>query len=252
MSNKCKRFSMHGMRSKAIIGPLNRWQDVIQLMAKKQKKSKRHQVGNAGRTAPAAATAIIRRKPEIPAFWIAVIIPIICLVGAWTYPPVATPMELKSYASQIYLSGLLFSGSGCKENRPTFTLTFSPVRISFGILFLFGTLSLIWAANPDFWVYKWNKWYAASQFFSWATRLLKQKRIDTCNLTIAGGLIVALIGIAQYLFGFNCIPQTSLPSSTFGNGNMAGRLWYYSLLPLYFIFKEKMSTNKLWFYAFSP
>ena len=24
-----------------------------------------------------------------------VIIPIICLVGAWTYPPVATPMELK-------------------------------------------------------------------------------------------------------------------------------------------------------------
>ena len=147
------------------MAPLNRWQDVIQLMAKKQKKSKRHQVGNAGRTAPAAATAIIRRRPEIPAFWIAVIIPIICLVGAWTYPPVATPMELKSYASQIYLSGLLLFWFWLQRKQPTFTLTFSPVRISLWILFLFGTLSLIWAANPDFWVYKWNKWYAAFAIF---------------------------------------------------------------------------------------
>ncbi len=231
-----------------------RRQDVIQLMAKKQKKSKRHNVGNSGRTTPAAASVIVRRKPEIPAFWIAVIIPIICLVGAWTYPPVATPMELKSYASQIYLSGLLLFWFWLQRKQPTFTLTFSPVRISLWILFLFGTLSLIWAANPDFWVYKWNKWYAAFAIFLLGYQITQtEKSLDTIvSLTIAGGLIVAFIGIAQYLFGFTLLPQTSFPSSTFGNGNMAGQVMVLTApLPLYFIFKEKISTNKLWFYALS-
>lgn len=254
MSNNCKRFSMRGMRSKAIITPTIRWRDVIQLMAKKQKKSKRHHIGNAGRTAPAAATAIIRRRPEIPAFWIAIIIPIICLVGAWTYPPAATPMELKSYASQIYLSGLLFLWFWLQRKQPTFTLTFSPVRLSLVILFLFGTLSLIWAANPDFWVYKWNKWYAALSIFILGYQVTQtEKNLDTIvKLTIVGGLIVATIGIAQHLFGLELIPQTSRPSSTFGNGNMAGQVMVLTaLLPLHFIFKEKLSTNKAWFYAFS-
>ena len=100
------------------------------------------------------------KRLEIPAFWVAVIIPVICLVGAWTYPPVATPMELKSYTSQIYLSGLLLIWFWMHRDKPAFSLTFSPVRVAFLLLFIAGTLSLLWAANPHFWVYKWNKWFA--------------------------------------------------------------------------------------------
>jgi len=80
-----------------------------------------------------------------------------------------------------------------------------------------------------------------------------EKNIDTViNLAILGGLITACIGISQYLFNFNGIPQTSPPSSTFGNGNMAGQLMVLTaFLPLYFLFKEKLSSPKGWYYAFA-
>lgn len=200
----------------------------------------------------ASSQPIITKKPVIPAFWVAVIIPVICLVGAWTYPPVATPMELKSYTSQIYLSGLLLLWLWLQRNNKTAILEFSPGRIAFGLLFVAGTLSLLWAENPHFWVYKWNKWYAGFVMFILALQILQnEKNLDTViNLSILGGLITAAIGIGQYLFNIQVVPQTSFPSSTFGNGNMAGQVMVLTgLLPLYFLAKEKLSTSKTWFYA---
>ena len=225
-------------------------------MAKKQKKRKGNSVNrNLGASQPTTSPAVaVRKKPEIPAFWIAVIIPVICFVGAWTYPPVATPMELKSYTSQIYLSGLLFFWLWMLRKQKTTILTFSPARIAFGLLFLVGTLSLLWASNPDFWVYKWNKWYAGFAIFLLGLQITQnEKNLDkVANLIVLGGLIVALIGIAQNLFGFDGVPQTSFPSSTFGNGNMAGQVMVLTaLLPLYFLFKKNLTTGKIWFYAFS-
>ena len=78
-----------------------------------------------------------------------------------------------------------------------------------------------------------------------------EKNLSTViHLTILGGLITAAIGIAQYLFNINVVPQTSFPSSTFGNGNMAGQVMVLiAVLPLYFLFKEKQTTGKIWFYA---
>lgn len=210
---------------------------------------------------PAEATSRPAPKPvfhdrtlEIPAFWIAVIIPVICFVGAWTYPPVATPMELKSYTSQIYLSGLLLFWFWMHRDRQTFTLTFSPVRVAFLLLFIAGTLSLLWAVNPHFWVYKWNKWFAGMVMFLLGLHITQnEKNLDTVvNLVIVGGLIVAIIGISQYLFGFDGIPQTAFPSSTFGNGNMAGQVMVLTVgLPLYFLFKKDITTRQAWYYALS-
>ncbi|MDG2175098.1 MAG: O-antigen ligase family protein [Gammaproteobacteria bacterium] len=233
-------------------------------MGKKHRKKKNRQSGQSG-AAPAPSTSrttpktahlstpkIAIKKPVIPAFWIAVIIPVICLVGAWSYPPVATPMELKSYTSQIYLSGLLLLWLWLQRNNKTAILIFSPGRIAFGLLFLAGTLSLLWAANPDFWVYKWNKWYAGFVMFLLGVQIIQnEKNLSTViHLSILGGLITAAIGIAQYLFNVNVVPQTSFPSSTFGNGNMAGQVMVLTgLLPLYFLFKEKQTKGKTWFYA---
>jgi O-antigen ligase len=225
-------------------------------MAKKQKKRKgSSRNGSLGvATQTVTSTVAVRKNPEIPVFWIAVIIPIICLVGAWTYPPVATPMELKSYASQIYLSALLLIWFWMLRKQPMVTLTFSPGRIAFGLLFIVGTLSILWASNPDFWVYKWNKWYAGFAIFLLGLQISQnEKNLDkVVNLIVLGGLSVALIGIAQNLFGFDGVPQTSFPSSTFGNGNMAGQVMVLTaLLPLYFLFKKNLTTGKIWFYAFS-
>jgi len=223
-------------------------------MGKKSKQKKQRQEGHIERKVSGSSSSVVYRKPEIPAFWIAIIIPVICLVGAWTFPPVATPMELKSYWSQIYLSGLLFFTLWFNRHRTLNSLSFSPARACLGMLFIVGTLSLVWAVNPDFWVYKWNKWYAALVMFLLGIQITQnEKNFDTVvNLALLGGLITACIGIAQYLFGFNLIPQTSFPSSTFGNGNMAGQVMVLTmLLPLYFLFKENLTTGKTWFYALS-
>ncbi len=163
-------------------------------------------------------------------------------------------MELKSYASQIYVSGLLLLWFWLQKKQPDVTLTFSPARICFGLLFVAGTLSILWANNPDFWVYKWNKWYVGFAMFLLGINISQtEKNIDTViNLAILGGLITACIGISQYLFNFNGIPQTSPPSSTFGNGNMAGQVMVLTaFLPLYFLFKEKLSSPRGWYYAFA-
>jgi len=223
-------------------------------MAKKQKKRNTRQKSSPAHQSTGGRAAVISNKPVIPAFWIAVIIPVICFVGAWSFPPVATPMELKSYASQIYLSGLLFLWLWLQRKRLVAELTFSPARICFGLLFLAGTLSLLWASNSDFWVYKWNKWYAGFIMFLLGLQILQnEKNLDTViNLAIIGGLITALIGIAQYLFGFNGVPQTSFPSSTFGNGNMAGQVMVLTAwLPLYFLFKDRLTKAQTWYYALS-
>lgn len=223
-------------------------------MAKKNKKNRNKNTNTSGSGNSAVASAIVRRKPEIPVFWIALTIPLICVVGAWTFPPVATPMELKSYASQIYVSGLLLLWLWMQKKQSDLSLTFSPARICFGLLFLAGTLSILWAHNPDFWVYKWNKWYVGFAMFLFGVNISQnEKNLDTIiNMAILGGLITALIGIAQYLFNYNGIPQTSPPSSTFGNGNMAGQVMVLTIpLPLYFLFKERLTSGKAWYYAFA-
>ena len=80
-----------------------------------------------------------------------------------------------------------------------------------------------------------------------------EKNLSTViHLSILGALITATIGIAQYLFNVNVVPQTSFPSSTFGNGNMAGQVMVLTgLLPLYFLFQEKQTKGRSWFYALS-
>jgi len=50
----------------------------------------------AANPSPAVSVSDINSaRTEIPALWIAISIPLVCAVGAWTTTAVATPMELK-------------------------------------------------------------------------------------------------------------------------------------------------------------
>ena len=223
-------------------------------MAGKNRRKKSKSRAAAGTRPVAPASVPDRNTAGIPTFWVAGIIPVICLVGAWTFPPLATPMELKSYTSQIYLSGLLLLWYYLQRNRQWVSLTFSPARVCFGLLFLAGTLSLLWASNPHFWVYKWNKWFAGFVMFLLGLQITQnEKNLDTVvRLVVIGGVATALIGIAQYLFGFDLIPQSEFPSSTFGNKNTAAQvIVLVALLPFYFLFKDRISTGRSWLYAVS-
>lgn len=202
----------------------------------------------------------VNRKPPLPGgslpdflVWpVLLVIPLICLVGAWTTPPVATPDELKAAVSQILLSLLLLVYFWRRRREQESVLHFSPPVYAFTALFLLGTLSLVWSVNPEFWFYKWSRWYAAFIIFLFGLQL----RQSTLNLDrvfqacLLAGVITAVVGISQQLFGMSFIPQSAFPASTFGNGNVAGEIMIFTFpLGLYFLCKPDLSRREAWLYA---
>lgn len=190
--------------------------------------------------------------PDFLVWPVLLVLPLMCLVAAWTTPPLATPDELKSATSQVLLTALLLVLFWRQRAQPKTVLTFSPTVLAFAALFLLGTLSVLWAANPAFWFYKWSRWYAGFVMFLFGLQL----RQNTVNLDrfitacLAAGVITAVVGSAQQLFGFSLIPQTAFPASTFGNGNVAGEVMIYTApLGLYFLFKPDLSRRTTWLTA---
>lgn len=199
------------------------------------------------------------RKPVLPGgnlpdflVWpVLAIIPLMCLVGSWSTPPVATPDELKSATSQVLLTALLLMYYWHIRKQP-YKLHLSAPTWAFAALFLLGTASVFWSVNPDFWFYKWSRWFAGCVMFLFALQI----RQNTANLDrvfnacLAAGVITAVVGILQQLFFFSVIPQTAFPASTFGNGNVAGEVMIFTFpLGLYFLCKPDLSRRATWVYA---
>lgn len=197
------------------------------------------------------------KKPSLPGgklpdhlVWpVLAVIPLACLVGAWTTPAVATPDELKAAVSQVLLTTLLLVMFWCLPRKGEIMLRFSPPTWAFAALFGLATVSLAWSVNPDFWFYKWSRWYAGFVMFLFGMQL----RQSTLNLDrvflacMAGGVFTAAVGSAQQLFNFAMIPQTAFPASTFGNGNVAGEVMIFTfLLGCYFLCKPELSPRATW------
>jgi len=187
--------------------------------------------------------------PDFLVWPIFLILPLICLIGAWTTPPLATPDELKAAASQILLTLLLLVWLLHRREVSLIELRFSATTYAFAALFIVGSLSVIWSANPDFWFYKWSRWYAGFVMFLFGMQL-RQNSMNLNRLImacLAAGVITAVVGIAQQVFGFSLIPQTAFPASTFGNGNVAGEVMIFTLpLGLYFMFRDDLSSRGAW------
>ncbi|SFV63971.1 Oligosaccharide repeat unit polymerase Wzy; O-antigen ligase [hydrothermal vent metagenome] len=115
------------------------------------------------------------------------------------------------------------------------------------ILFLsWCAFSLLWAVDIYHGLEVLIPWVISAIMFFIVLQSVKTKQHLTqlLNVLLISGVIVAMIGIFQYLFDFELIRQAIKPASTFGNKNLAGHfmvlVFPISLLFL-FISKNKQS-----------
>lgn len=155
--------------------------------------------------------------------------------GAWDDNMVSNHMLVKAIVAEV--GAVLLMLLWLFENRrATHRNVFqSPAILVFAALFVFGTLSRIWAVNPDYFVFKWLMWLAGAIAFFLALQIRQQNafRLSAARALVACGVVVALVGILQY-FGVIHLPKSAaLPASTFGNKNMASHaivmIWPFSL-----------------------
>lgn len=199
-------------------------------------------------------TRVLQAKdnPAIPIFLIAMVVPLVYLAGAWTTPLVASPMTIKACTAQIYLSALIAYWFWIHRDNKKDLLEYSLPSACFAALFVFGTASILWTINVDFFIYKWLKWYCAAIMFFFGLQIEQnEKNLSIVfNCIVAAGVGISVIGIAQYLFAFDILPQNTVPASTFGNSNVAGQAIVLSApFTLYFLFKAHLSKSAAWVYA---
>lgn len=99
------------------------------------------------------------------------------------------------------------------------------------------TLSMLPAVNHLEAFKVWQHWVLAILLFLVvADSLQSSQAADTVLAALfASGVVVAMVGICQYLFGLTFVPQTVSPAATFGNKNMAAQ-YVMLTLPLGFFF----------------
>ncbi|WP_300461124.1 O-antigen ligase family protein [Desulfobacula sp.] len=111
-------------------------------------------------------------------------------------------------------------------------------------------------------VYAHNHYEAFNQWVNWAACIgvffLSQQVLSSDHRVFkmlaaiyAAGLLTAIIGIGQYLFGIDIIPQSAPPSATFANKNMAAQFIVLTLpLGMSLLCWAKQKTD-VWFAAIS-
>lgn len=157
---------------------------------------------------------------------------------------------VKSYVAAIGI-GILMLVTLWRVHANTQQITFnlSWLKISWLFLFMIGTISISWSVYVDFSVTKWMMWFITFCAFivSYRLQLDKTTLIKFCWGLLITALIIAIIGIAQYLFDLSVITQAAPPASTFANKNMATQP-IVLILPftLFLLFHDKIKGIKVW------
>ena len=194
----------------------------------------------------------MNKSDTIPVYWLVSLLPLLALVGAWTTPALANPDLLKAMTAQIYLSALLLFWCWQNLYASYLNLHCTTVRLLFTAFFVFGSLSVLWSVNVDFFIYKWLMWYAGALMFFFVLQInhTKENLHAIFNAIVLAGVVISVIGIAQYLFLLEVLPQNSFPASTFGNGNSAGQFIVLCFPAGIYLFLKQNSRKTLdWLYA---
>jgi len=193
-------------------------------------------------------------SPPALSLLIGAIIPLVFLAGSWTYPALSNSVIIKTFTSQIYLSGLIAYWFWMQRNSNKDVLFFSIPTTLWATLFIFGTISILWTVNTDFFFYKWLMWYSAAIIFFLGLQVQQtDKNLSIIfNCIIAAAVGISVIGILQHLFSLDVLPQSEKPAATFDNVNLASQAMVLTFpIPLYFLFRADLPRKAAWGYALS-
>jgi len=102
----------------------------------------------------------------------------------------------------------------------------SPFHLPLLLFIAWSGLTVAWSVNAREHLATWGQWAAAAAAFFLLHHCLRGRARVAILLTalLWSGCAVALIGIAQYLFGLDLFPQIAPPAATFANKNCAVHL----------------------------
>ncbi len=173
------------------------------------------------------------------------------------YGQTATGYNPDLHVSAYYQTGVLlvmlmyFVFLMRKNDNCVILIPRSPLVLPVVILFLWMALSIFWVPSLYEGLLKTLDWGSAVLVFLLIVMLVRDAKSFRILLLcmFLSGLIISLLGLAQYLFSVNWVHQHQAPAATFGNKNMAAQ-YMVSTVPfgLCLLFNER-NKWKCWFFA---
>lgn len=197
------------------------------------------------------ATKPHKQQIQLSFVLVALFLVALAFASPWFDTSVSNHSFIKSYFGGIGI-GILFLITLWNNRNQNSYLSFSHIKISFGTLFVLGTLSIFWSVNPDFTITKWLIWLNIFMAFmvSYNFIINQQNIVKFCWAVLIAGFIIAIIGVLQYLFDPFQLTQAIAPSSTFGNKNMSTQPLILILpLSLFLLTSSLIKGRQIWIVA---
>ncbi len=159
---------------------------------------------------------------------LAPLIPLLCKTES--YDPTHLPQSL-----YLQCGTLLFLSLWWFQHIGKDTLIIRRTALDYPLMgfLLWSLASVSWAQNHYDGLLIWGQWLSAGLGFFLTVQWIKSEA--DCQFLVKSlllsGIVVAVIGMGQYLWGWNLIQQTIAPAATFSNKNMAAE-YQVLILPL--------------------
>lgn len=179
------------------------------------------------------------------------ILPLLVIITPSNKTNLAEHMFSKSFIIQIYIA-LLALFYVILRGKERLLGSKHPLAIVLYLTIIWGACSLFWAENAGYGIVQLMRWVSGLilAFLVFQHTSKKQQRL-ILQLFFAGTVLLALMGIGQYLFDLNFAKQAAKPAATFANKNMAAQVAVLTWLlgPYLLITSDSKNIYKLCFYA---
>ena len=127
----------------------------------------------------------------------------------------------------------------------------SPILLPMVLFYAWAMLSVLWADYKYDAIVDALDWTGAFLGGMLVVLLLRDIKLlhRLFLFLLVSGVLMALLGISQYLFGIDWVLQHSVPAATFGNKNMAGQYGVIILPIAVAFFLYSKSEAKVWAFA---
>jgi O-antigen ligase len=192
---------------------------------------------------------MLTTQKYLSVMWLGALVITLAIAAPWFDLSISNHSFVKTYIGGIGIGILTLVTILKYRNNDNIVYHISYIKIFLGTTFLLGLISIFWSVNPDFSIVKLLIWITAFMAFYVAYRLeiteLNLRKLSFYLVISAG--IIAIIGILQYLFDPFTLTQSAIPSSTFGNKNMATQpISMIFPLAVFLILNKNSSIKIMW------
>ena len=181
--------------------------------------------------------------------WVGTFFIFLAISAPWFNLNISNHDIVKSYTASFGVSLLMLFALYYKSLKSDILIQVNYVKLTLFLLFLFGSLSILWSVNVDFAIGKWLLWLIALFSFVLSLNLFisHENLIKLSWGLVFAAAIIAVIGLLQRFFNPFSLTEAASPSSTFGNKNMAGQA-IVLIFPLFIflLFSKRIHGIKVW------